>query len=655
MKLKQLMFGVFLSLNIAAHAQESNNKVLFTIDDKPYNTEEFLRVYNKNLDLVKDESQKDLNHYLELYIGYKLKINKANTLGLQGDANYQAELNQYRNQLAKNYLTDSKVTKELVDEAYNRSKKEVKASHILLLLAEDATPADTLKAYKKAVELRQRALKGEDFNTLAQTYSEDPSAKENKGELGYFSAFKMVYPFETAAFTTPKGQISQPVRTSFGYHLVKVDDVRANRGEVVVSHIMLLNPDAVDAAQKEKVKNSIYDISAKIRQGESFESLARQFSEDKASSSKGGILNRFGSGELSSTKFEDVAFSLTSTNPISEPFESQFGWHIVKLVEKFPIKPLAEMQVELENKIARDDRSKLIAAAMNDKLRKKYAPARNEKTYAAVVKLVTPHIYEGTWSVSNEKLANETLVTVKQTPIKVESFLNFIENQQKSGLTIKPIKKQIDALYESFLTVQLNAHYDANLENEFPEFAAVMDEYRDGLLLFNLMEKEIWEKAKTDTLGLKNFYDKNIGKYKWSDRIEAIILSSTKQDITNKALKLLKKNKSVDEIRAALNTTDVVNVMAKTGTYEQNSDALPKGLKFKKGVSSVLKDGDYFFVVKINDVLSARTKTLEEAKGRVINDYQQHLEENWVKSLKSEFKIHVNDDVFAEIKSNIKQ
>lgn len=650
--MKQLFFGLFLALNMTANAQEATNKVLFTIDNKSYYTDEFVRVYNKNLDLVKDESQKDLNQYLDLFIGYKLKINKANILGLQGDPVYQAELNQYRGQLAKNYLTDSKVTKELVDEAYSRSKKEVKASHILFLVNENATPADTLKAYKKALDVRQKALKGEDFGELAKKYSEDPSAKDNSGDLGYFSAFRMVYPFETAAFKTSKGQISQPIRTNFGYHLIKVDDVRENRGEVIVAHIMIMHPEVADADKKAQAKKTIFDINAKLRQGENFETLARQFSEDKSSSSKGGVLNRFGSGQLSSAEFEDVAFSLSSTNPVSEPFESQFGWHIIKLVEKFPVKPLADMQLELENKIARDDRSKLIADAMNEKLRKKYAPKRHEKTYNAIVKSVTNDIYEGKWT-ANDKIAAEDLLSINESVIKADSFMSFMENQQKAGLAIKPIKKQVDALYDSFVDIQLNSYYDANLEREFPEFAAIMDEYRDGLLLFNLMEKEIWEKAKTDTIGLQKFYKNNASKYQWTDRVDAVILSSTNQDVINKALRLLKKNKSADEIRTSLNTTDVVNIMVKSGVYEHESDVLPKGLRFKKGMSKVIKDGDYYFVVKVNKLLPARAKTLDEAKGRVINDYQQYLEENWIKSLKSEFNIHVNQDVFSELKNSM--
>ena len=207
MRIRQLFFGVLLSLNFLGNAQSVKREVLFTIDEQPYYTDEFSRVYNKNLDLVKDESQKDLTQYLELFIGYKLKIAKANKLGLQNGDSYKNELSSYRTQLSKNYLSDSKVTKELVEEGYQRSLKEVKAAHILLTCDENAAPEDTLKAYNKIVDIRNRVLKGEDFGKLAIEFSQDPSAKDNKGDLGYFSAFRMVYAFESAAFKDRKSVV----------------------------------------------------------------------------------------------------------------------------------------------------------------------------------------------------------------------------------------------------------------------------------------------------------------------------------------------------------------------------------------------------------------------------------------------------------------
>ena len=656
MKMKQLFLGILLSLNLVVFAQSAKKEVLFTIDNKPYYTDEFARVYKKNLDLVKDESQKDLNQYLDLFIGYKLKINKAYKIGLQNGTQYQNELKSYRTQLSKNYVTDSKVTNELVREAYDRSLKEINAAHILLMVDENAPPEDTLKVYKQLMDIRQKAVAGEDFGALAVQYSQDPSAKENKGDLGYFSAFRMVYAFENAAFKTRKGSISNPIRTRFGYHLIKVNDIRDNRGQVTVAHIMILNPEKKDdVAGQEKAKNTINDIYKKIQQGEDFATLAKQFSEDKSSSSKGGTLNRFGSGELSSEEFENMAFSLKKENEVSQPFKTQFGWHIIKLISKHPVKTFEEAKSELENKVSKDDRSRLIAASQNEKLRKQFPVKRDAKMYAAIQKSLNNTYYEGTWDLpTNQKPFEGNLITIKVKGIKGIEFMTFLKAQQKTGLAIKPANKLVDFAYEKFLDQQLNAYYNENLESEFPEFAAVVDEYRDGLLLFDLMEKEIWNKSKTDTLGLKNFYEANKSNYKWKNRLEATVVSSTKMDVIKAAQKMLKKKKTPQEIKDKLNEKGVVNVMANAGTFEEGSDALPKNTPLKVGISDIIKEGDYYFITNVTKILPAGPKSLEESKGRVINDYQQYLEDNWVKDLKKEFTVQVNQEVFQNVKRQLK-
>ena len=653
MKIKHWFFGAVLSLSFASQAQNAKKEVLFTIEDKPYYTDEFARVYKKNLDLVKDESQKDLNQYLELFIGYKLKINKAYKLGLEKGGQYQTELKQYRSQLAKNYMTDSKVTQELVQEAYQRSLKEVKASHILILVDENATPADTLKAYHQIADIRKKALAGEDFGALAEKYSQDPSAKENKGDLGYFTSFRMVYAFESAAYKTPVGKISNPIRTRFGYHLIKVTDERANRGEVEVAHIMI-TPNAKDGDQgKTEAKNTINDIYTKLKQGESFETLAKQFSDDKSSAPKGGMLNKFGSGQLSSEAFENVAFGLKNPGDYSEPFETQFGWHIVKLIKRYPLKTLDEAKAEIENRVGKDERSRLIAESINEKLRKKYKIKRDDKTFAAIKKAVTDKYYEGTWEPSTDAKATAKLFTIEDKAVNGSDFMDYLKAQQKAGLAVKPIGRLVDTAYDQFLDQQLNAYYNDNLEKEFPEFGYVIDEYRDGLLLFDLMEKEIWEKSKTDTIGLQKFYDARKNNYMWKDRLDATVVSSTKMDVIKQAQKFLKQGKTPDFIKEKLNTKGVVNVMANSGVFEEGSDALPKGLKQQNGVSDIIKEGEYYFVVLVNKREPAAPKTLEEAKGKVINDYQQYLEENWVKDLRGEFSVKVNQDVFEKVKQQL--
>jgi peptidyl-prolyl cis-trans isomerase SurA len=657
MKLKKVLLGISLFISAVTFAQDIKKEVLFTIDGKPYYTDEFVRVYNKNLDLVKDDSQKDLDNYLDLYVGYKLKVNKANKLGLNNGKQYQGELKTYRNQLSKNYLTDTKVTKELVDEAYQRSLKEIRAAHILLLVDENAVPADTLKAYNKALEVYKKAVAGEDFSKLAAQYSEDPSAKENKGDLGFFSVFRMVYPFENAAYNTPVGSVAKPFRTRFGYHVIKVNEIRPNRGDVTVAHIMIMKPKGDNAEEIAKAKTTIDEIYRKLKQGEDFANLSKQFSQDNSSAGGGGVLQRFSSGELSSEEFENRSFALNKAGDITEPFQTQFGWHIVKLVEKYPVKPLADVQADFENRIRRDDRSKLITDSMNEKLKKKYTVKRNDKVYANVVKALDDRIYTKVWEMPAVTTAfDATLLTINNDrQVSAKAFLDYVVAQQKGGLSVKPVAKQTQALYDKFSEDQLNAYYNDNLETEYPEFGMVMDEYRDGLLLFDLMEKEIWEKAKTDTVGLSKFYNSHIGDYQWKDRVDANIYSSTDEDMIKKARKYIKKGESAEFIKNKLNTPEKINVMEKSGVFETESNVLPKQLKWEEGVSDIIKEGNYYFVVKVNKVMPKGPKTLEEAKGKVINDYQQYLESTWVQDLKKEFSIQVNQDVFAKVKKQLNQ
>ena len=655
MKISRLLIFVFLLTQTFLSAQ--NKEVLFTIDNHPYYTDEFVRVYNKNLDLVKDDSQKDLDKYLELFLGYKLKVEKANKIGLQNSSSYQNELKSYRNQLSKNYINDSKVTNELVQEAYNRMTKEIRASHILVLVDEGASPEDTLKAFNKIKDIKNRLNAGEDFVKVAQQFSEDPSVKENNGDLGYFTAFRMVYPFENAAFNTNVGEVSKPFRTRFGYHLVKVVDKRENRGEVTVAHIMIVKPTTADAPLEAKAKQTIEEIYQKIQQGEGFESLASQFSEDKSSASKGGVLQRFGAGQLSSEEFENVAFSLQNKNDISNPFQSQFGWHIIKLIDKHPVQSFEELKNELEDKVRKDERSMLITNSLAKKLRAKYTQTKDKKVLASVKKAVTEDFYAQTWELpTNLKDFEATLLTInKSKQISANEFLNFIQVQQKSKLKTKPVSKLVDELFEKFIDDQVTAYYNDNLENEFPEFKYVMDEYRDGLLLFDLMEKEIWTKAKTDSLGLSNYFNQNSKNYQWKKRYNVNIFSSTDKEAIEKAKKFLEKGKSIDYIKEKLNSDGKINIMVKSGLFEEDYDILPQYSNLSKGVSDRVSKDQYHFVVDVLEVKEVENKVLSECKGKVVNDYQQYLENNWVNELKKEFDVKINSNTFDAVKKQLQK
>lgn len=653
MKIKRFLLMVLLGISsLSATAQKK--EVLFTIDNKPYYTDEFIRVYNKNLDLVKDDSQKDIDNYLDLYLAYKMKVNKAYNLGLDKNPKYINELKSYRNQLSKNYLTDTKVTEELIKEAYDRSLKEIKASHILILVDENATPQDTLKAYQKIKSIRERALKGEDFGKLAQELSEDPSAKENKGDLGYFSVFRMVYPFENGAYNTKKGEISEPVRTRFGYHLIKVDDIRDNRGEITIAHIMLSKPD--NPEKNKEVQDKINMIYQKLQQGEKFEDLANQFSDDKSSASKGGKLARIASGQLNSVIFEEAAFSIKNEGEYTQPIETEFGWHIIKLLEKHPVKTFEESKSDIENRIKRDERSRRIAESMNRKLEKKYNPKKNQALFKKGTELITETYYEAPFEVpENTDDFNKVILTIGRKNISGIEFLNFIKSQQNALQRVKPLTKLKETIIENFINSNLHTYYEENLENEFEDFKHIMDEYKEGLLLFDLMEKEIWQRAQIDTVGLEEFYNLNKEKYKWNERLNAVVASSVNRSFVEQTQKFMQEGKSVDFIKQELNKDAKINIMIDQGFFEQGSSSLPKNYKLSLGVSEIYKDGDYYYVIEGKEIVPSSIKTLEEAKGRLVSDYQQYLEENWINSLKQEFSYKVNDKVLKKVKKQLKK
>lgn len=656
--MKRVLLLSFLLVNfILSFGQDKRGEVLFTIDKDSFYTAEFTRVYNKNLELVKDDSQKDLNNYLDLFIGYKLKVEKAKKLGLQNNSKYQNELNSYRNQLAKNYLNDSKVTNALINEAYDRMKNEVRAAHILIMVDENASANDTLKAYNKIRDILKKIKAGESFEELAAKFSEDPSAKMNNGDLGYFTAFRMVYPFESAAYNTKVGEVSNIIRSRFGYHLVKVLDKRENRGDVTVKHIMLLNSKDNNPEENKKNEEAINEIYQKIVQGENFDELAKQFSDDKSTSSKGGLLQRFSAGQLTSTEFENVAFSLKNKEDVSKPFQSKFGWHIIKLVEKHPIPTFETLKNDIENKVRRDDRSRLITSSLVDKLSKKYPISQNDKLLKKVTGLIDNSFFSMSWVKPTQfKGINEDIITInKEKRIKASAFLDFIESQQKAGYKNTSINVLVAELFNKWKEEQLINYYNENLEREVPEFNYVMEEYRDGLLLFDLMEKEIWDKAKQDSVGLENYFKSHQNKYLWKDRFEVEIYSSTDQNIIAKTKKYIQKNKDQEYIKEKLNKNGKINIMVKSGLFEENYDILSEINIETTGATNVIKKGNYYFVVNVLQIIPSGPKKLDECKGLVVSDYQQFLEDNWVDELKKEFSVKVDNQVFEKVKKQLKK
>ena len=522
--MKKIVLVFVLSFSVSVFSQK-RYKTLITIDGEKITVSEFKRTYEKNLDVIESQDSKNLINNLDLFINFKLKVKEAYALKLDTLSSYKKEIETYKNQLSAPYLQDTTFLGQLVKDAYFRTKNEVKAKHILIRMKKDALPKDTLIAYTKIIKLRDRIIAGEDFEAIATQFSEDKSArndsktgrKGNGGNLGYFSAFRMVYPFEVAAYSTKVGQISMPFKTQYGYHIMKVDAVRESKGEIEAAHILIR-----DTSVKGKQKiDSIYE---KLNHNRKFEDLAKQYSEDPGSKNNGGKLGKFGSGRMVKP-FSDAAFGLENINDFSEPFKTDFGWHIVKLLKKHPVKSFEEMKMDLKKKVKNNSRMQLSKKAVVNKLKKQYSIIENEEAKIILNK-------KNIRTVSKDSLQG-SIITINNKNISQEEFVNYIKNRRNL-----PIFK----LFENFKDEQIMEYFKENLIHTEPEYAYILNEYQDGLLLFELMQEKIWSASSKDTLGLKKYFTTNSKKYKSDD------LKSVKGQVMNDYQNFLDKS-WIEELR----------------------------------------------------------------------------------------------------------
>ena len=491
---------LFLICFNVSFSQLYKNDILFEVNDSIILTEEFHRVYNKNIELIDEINQKDFESYLDLFINYKIKLAEAYDLGLHEDPKYKSELNKYAKQLQNTYLTDKDTEEKFLKEAYERTKFEVNVSHVLIKF--DENNYDTIQVYNRLKSLKNAFLNSSVDDFIKNHNQDNKMIVEN---LGYFSAFKMIYDFENIAYQTPVGQVSEPFRTRFGFHILKVNDKRNSLGEITVGHIMTYKNKA-DAF--ERIKN----ISDSLKSGLSFEYLAKKYSEDKNSSFKGGRLNPFSSGQINSIPFEKAAFNLSKNDEISNPVETKYGWHIIKLYDKKNVKEFDDIKFQLLNKLKKSSRFDKVSESFYNFLLKKYKLNYENKNLEYFTSIVDTSLLKGDWIIPENIEKKKILITVRDKKLRYIDFATFIENNQKSVQTIS-IKKLVYDLYKKFINYNILEEYKNNLEKENSDYRFVIKEYREGLLLFNLMQDNIWTLKDSDSTNLKKFFNENRNKY----------------------------------------------------------------------------------------------------------------------------------------------
>ena len=651
---KQLLIALGLSFTVGTTVFAQQDPVLMEVDGKKITKSEFLQIYLKNNNNPKYDKQ-TLDEYIELFKKFQLKVAEAEALGYDTIPKLKRELEGYQKQLAQPYLTDNEMNKTLVDQAYERMKTEVRASHILIKVDPSASPEDTLKAYKRIMAIRDKVVKGEDFAKLAKSKdsgSEDPSAQTNGGDLGYFTAFQMVYPFENAAYNLKVGEVSMPVRTRFGYHILKVTDKRPARGTMKAAHLMIAaNKQTDDADVIEKARVKANELYTKLVAGEKFEDLVKAYSDDPSSASNGGVLPLFGTGATTRMipEFEEAAFSLNKDGDFSKPIQSDFGFHIIKRIELTPLKSFDDLKKEIESRVNRDERAGLTQNSYIEKLKKEYKfTDQSAESIKWFEKNMDSSIYKGTFDPAKVPASSKSLFTVDGKNYTQADFVKYMNENPRltRGNALNEVAKKAYPEWVNNTVVELEK---TKLPVKYPEYKALMNEYHDGILLYEIMSDKVWNKAMKDTVGLKEFYDANKGKYTWEKRYDVVAYESVSPDVAKKVFKLAKKKISSDSISKIINDNTELNLRVRSGKFEVSKTPYLLNQPLKKGVNKPYAFDGKNYVIVLNEVIDAKNKELSEAKGLITSDYQTYLEKEWLKELEQKHKIKINEEVLYSL------
>lgn len=650
---------------IQASAQSKlDNKVLMTIGNQTVTVKEFTDVYTKNN--LKDEvvEKKSVDEYVDLFVNYRMKVMEAYEMKLDTSAKFKKELSGYRKQLAKPYLTNDEVSEELIEEAYQRKLKDIRASHILINCDKNAAPSDTLKAYRKAMDIRKKAIDGKDFGELAVTYSQDPSARGqkatattparlgNKGDLGYFTVFDMVYPFETGAYNTPVGEISMPIRTDFGYHIIKVNSVTDASGTIKIAHIFVKL--AADAPEEEvqAMKTKADNIYNEVKSGDlkTWDKAAAQYSDDKATSNHSGELSPFTVSRIVPEFIETV--KQLQPNEIAQPVRTNFGYHIIKLLSTSGVGTLEAERNGIAERVEKDMRAKKSEEVVLQQIKKDYGFKNNDKNIESFINSVDSTILTGQFVPAKDYKPNNILFAIGDAKYKASDFVDYIQAKQKPQKYLS-IRSYTVQLLDDFRNEKIMDYADAHLEEKYPDFKLLVQEYNDGILLFDLMDQEVWRKAVLDTTGLQEFYNRNASNYLWNDRVRACLITVRRPESLPKVEAYLNNGVPFDSLRATIARDSVSGVVVRTAFYQRGDNPNVDQTEWKVGVRNVIQStvDNSTVIVNIIDVRKPEIKTLAEARGLVTSDYQSELEQKWMERLHEKYPVHIDEKVLDQVRA----
>ncbi|MFI5164167.1 MAG: peptidylprolyl isomerase [Bacteroidia bacterium] len=691
--MKNKLFSLFLVAiaSSAVFSQVNNNDaVLMTIGNDKVAVGEFLTVYKKNNAKGSTLDKKSLQEYLDLYTIFRLKVKEARELGIDTTKAFREELIGYKKTLSAPYLTEKDAIDNLTKEAYDRMQWDIRTSHILIKVDADATPQDTIEAFRRITLIKQFiegkgnaatvkgysetynnsiksakashradtvaasnmkkmfALKTHDFASVAKAVSEHPS-KSAGGDLGYLTGMAgMGYPYEyeTAAYKAKQGEMTV-VRTPMGYHLILITDKRPHK-ELHVAHLMLLFRKNMTHDDSVKIKMKIDSISGLLKKGENFEELVKKYTDHKETIKKGGDVGWISFSSNFPNEFKDAAFALKGNNSISDPVKTKFGWHIIKRLGDRNLPPFDSLKTDLKAKVQKDARSSVAKGIFLAKLKTQFAFKEEAKARQEFYKAVDSTLFMGKWQAEKVSAMNKPLFSISDKTYTQQDFAKYVEKNQHAGVQ-KNAQRIINSLYKQYTEEELFATKENHLEKDYPDFKTLMDEYRDGILLFNLTDQKVWSKAIKDTVGAKEFYEKNKGHFMWEDRLDASIYTCRDEKNIDKVKKMIKSNKSDKEILSALNKDTAINVSIESKLFLKGDNAMLDKTGWTPGVTGNETVKNKIVFANIRKVMKSTPKSYIEARGLITSEYQTWLEKQWIGSLKQKYPVSVDKKVFDSI------
>ncbi len=644
------LFYSFPGPNSAARAQDAS-QVLLTVDGNPVDKDELVYLISKgkSTDIpASGVSREEFEENLDLFINYKLKVREAEALGLDQSEEFSREFDSFKETLIYPYLIKNSLEEGELRKAYSRMQEVVRASHILFQFPPNPSSEDSLIVLKMALKVRGEIENGGSINELAVQYSDDPSAKANKGDLGYFTSLQMVQPFEDAAYSLQVGQLSDPVLSNFGYHILQVQDRQPNPGQVRVSHI-LVRFDSENATQEENARRKISDIYTEIQKESTvWEDIVKTFSEDPATNQRGGILPWFGVGNMI-PEFEMAAFSLTEIGEVSPPLKTQYGYHILRLEEKKPIESFEEMEETIRSRILRDSRSGMIQSQVVAIQKARYGFVENESSIANLAQSLnstTKSTFGSTLEAN--ALGNSPLFTLQGKTYSASDLASYMKNEE-----ISPKIKggTFDVWYDRFVAKTLASTEERDLEANNKEYQMLLKEYRDGILLFSLMNQEVWQKGISDSLGQVEFYKKNIQRYQWKNRVEAFVVKVLDQSQLEAARKSLSGNgynqTLITDFNANYQANNPLAFQTESGIFEYADHQILSKVNMNQSFQEIEVDGMTYLII-LGQKFPSEPRKFEESRGFVIRDYQEHLDNTLIQSLKRKYPIQINSRVKEE-------